>query len=371
MSYGTVQAEKMTTESGYSLGAGNASSFKNKLINGAMSIAQRGTSFTGIKAGNTSAFPADRFRGFNADTIGVYSFAQLADAPAGFINSIRAQVTTADATPDQESYIEQIIEGNNCLGLAYGTSAAAPITVSFWVKASVAGIYNVWLFAEPAAKSVGSSYTITSANTWQFVSMTFSGDTVSALSSGNTAGIYVRWYLDAVNASIGPLNSTWTALNTNRMVSGSVRLLSTLNATFQITGCQVEVGTVATSFDFRSIGTELALCQRYAYRHSAEGDIDSFAPLGIGRYYGTNTAQLYVPFKVTMRTSPTSVTQIGNIAVNDATFNAFAITLAINETSSTGATVVGTTTSGTTAGTATTFYANGTSSAALIFSAEL
>ena len=189
--------------------------------------------------------------------------------------------------------------------------------------------------------------------------------------------------IEGLNLESGTYTLSWTGTAQGKIGAGSYgasgitgSITGGTNTTIEFnTGTlslpQLEVGSTATSFDYRPYGTELALCQRYTYRHSAEGDIDNFAPLGMGRYFGTNAAQLYVPFKVTMRTSPSSVTQVGNIAVNDVAFNAFAITLALNETSSSGATLTGTTTSGTTAGNATTFYANGTSNAALIFSAEL
>jgi hypothetical protein len=264
MSYGTVQAEKMTTESGFSLGAGNSSSFKNRLINGEMDIAQRGTSFTGINNSNTDAWPADRFRCRNTDTVGTLTVSNVADAPAGFINSARVQVTTVNATPNNETFIEQIIEGNNLTGLAYGTASAQSFTLSFWAKVSVTGTYNVWIYNPNAGKAVGFSYSVSSANTWTQISATIAGDTVSALASNNSEGIYIRWYLDSQASGIGPLNATWSTSNiSNRMVAGSVRLLSTLNATYQFTGAQFEVGTVATSFDYRPFGTELVLCQRY------------------------------------------------------------------------------------------------------------
>jgi hypothetical protein len=279
--------------------------FKNRLINGDMGIAQRGTSFPSI-SNSASAFPADRFRVFNQDTTSVYSAAQLTDAPAGFVNSVRVQVATVNATPNGESFIEQIIEANNCEGLAYGSASAQPITLSFWVKTSIAGVYNVWMFSQSANKSIGSSFTVTSANTWQFVSLTFVGDTAAALATGNGQGIYVRWYLDVAAGSIGALNSTWSSNNGPRMVSGSVRITATLNATYQITGAQFEVGSTATSFDYRPYGTELQLCQRY---------YQVFYPAGQELIYNeANTAsakfwQLYLP--VPMRATPTATYSSG------------------------------------------------------------
>jgi hypothetical protein len=325
---GSVTAAKLASGSALSnIGAGNITpaflntqaqytGFKNKLINGDMTVAQRGTSFTGITVSNAQAFPADRFKVRNVDTVSVLSAAQLADAPAGFINSIRAQVTTINATPNQETFIEQIIEGTNCEGLAYGTASAQPVTLSFWVKTSIAGIYNVWMYSDSAVKSIGSSFTVTSANTWQFVSLTFVGDTAVALSSSNGPGINVRWYLDVPNSAVGPLNSTWSSSNTNRMVSGSVRFTSTLNATYQITGTQFEVGSTATAFDYRPYTTEVQLCQRY-FQNSATRYEYVVGVTG-------SVCATIVSLPVTMRTAPTvtvlTTSSAGNTQNGYATF---------------------------------------------------
>jgi hypothetical protein len=286
-----------------------------------MNIAQRGTSFTGI-TNSGRAWPADRFNVFNQDTTSVYSAAQLTDAPAGFVNSIRAQVTTINATPNGESYIEQIIEANNLEGLAYGAASAQPVTLSFWVKTSIAGVYNVWMFSQSAAKSIGSSFTVTSANTWQFISLTFVGDTAAALATGNGQGIYVRWYLDGPSGLIGPLNSSWSTSNNNRLVSGSVRITATLNATYQITGAQFEVGSTATAFDYRPFGTELALCQRYCEVLSlATGTLagaGSFIASGVCE--NATRVQPYYPFKVQKRAGPSvTLSAIGTFGLRSTT----------------------------------------------------
>lgn len=277
---------------------GVTEAFKNRMINGAMTIAQRGTSFTGITSGNNRQFAVDRFNVTNQDNTSVYSGAQVVDAPPGFVHSIRAQVTTINATPNSESYIEQVIEGFNCAGLAYGTASAVPVTLSFWVKVSIVGTYNVWMFSASSAKAIGSSFSVTSANTWQFVSMTFAGDTASALASDNGHGIYVRWYLDVNNAAIGALPSTWSTNVTPRMVSGSVRFASTLNATYQLTGVQFEAGSSASSFEYRPYSTELQLCQRY---------FEILAPAAIMLPWSSaaQITRVSVPFQVTKRAAPT------------------------------------------------------------------
>ena len=295
-------------------------SFKNRIINGACTIAQRGTSFTGLTSGG-NAFPVDRFRVSNSDTVSVVSASQVTDAPAGFVNSIRTQVTTINATPNNETFIEQIIEGFNTNGFAYGTSSAVSLTLSFWVKASVAGIYNVWFLNAAATKNVASSFTINSANTWEYKTIIISGDSVSALATDNTASFYVRWYLNAQNALVGTLDSTWTAGGGNRLATGSVRFTSTLNATYQITGVQLEVGTQATTFTTAggSYGAELALCQRYFVNVlNASVDIQQI----ITRDSTTqNWINLATP--VSMRSTPTLgvPSGFGRIIAYDTSFN--------------------------------------------------
>jgi hypothetical protein len=350
-----------------------SSVFKNRIINGDCRIDQRnaGASVTSTGSG---PFGVDRWRGYGSGG-GVFTLQQSTTVPNNrFRSSTILTVTTADTSIASTDYyaFNQDIEGFNAADLAFGTADAQTITLSFWVRTSVTGTYAVALYNSAGTRGYPATYTISSANTWTFISLTIAGDTGGTWVTNNGVGITVRFDLGTGSNGNGTAN-VWNTSGTfaASRTSSTVDWISTNGATFYITGVQLEVGTQATSFEYRQYGTELALCQRYCYRHSAEGDIDSFAPLGMGRYYDTNLAQLYVPFKVTMRTPPSSVTQVGNIFVNSTSLGGSAITLTLNETASSGATVTGTATTGTTAGNATTFYANNTSNAALIFSAEL
>jgi hypothetical protein len=345
---------------------------RNKIINGAMQVHQRGDQ-TSV---SSNSYSLDRWEVATTGGTAVYDLKQSTDVPTGqgFANSFQLDVTTADtAMGAGDGYIfRQAFEGQDLQGLKKGTSNAEQVTVQFWVKSPKAGTHILELFDIDNTRQVSAAYSVASADTWEKFTITFPADTTGAFDNDNARSLILQWWLAAgTDFTSGTLQTTWaSAVSANRVV-GQVNCLDNTANNFYITGVQLEAGTVATPFEHRSYGQELALCQRYCYRHSAEGDIDNFAPLGLGRYYGTNLAQLYVPFKVTMRTSPGSVTQVGNIIVNDTTFASAAITLVLNETSSSGATVIGTTTTGVTAGNATTFYASDTSSAALIFSAEL
>jgi hypothetical protein len=263
----------------------------------------------------------------------------------------------------------QRIEGLNVSDLAWGTANAQSVTISFWARSSLTGSFGAALQNSALDRSYPFTYTINAANTWEYKTVTVPGDTTGTWLTTNGTGIQLRFNLGTGSDRTGPAGA-WAGANYNAPNS-TVSVVGTSGATFYITGVQLEAGSVATPFERRDYGRELIMCQRYTYRHSAEGDINNYAPIGMGRYYGTNAAQLYVPFKVTMRTSPSSVTQVGNILVNDLGLGGSLITLVLNEASSSGATLIGTATTGVTAGYATTFYANDTSNAALIFSAEL
>jgi hypothetical protein len=259
MSFGTVQAEKMTTESGYSLGAGNASSFKNRIINGGMVIDQRNA---GAAVTTSSSFITDRYLAFNL-TDGTFSAQRDTVAPTGFTNSLKWTTTTADSSlgADQRCGMLQVIEGFNIADLGWGTANAQSVTISFWVRSSLTGTFAVGLRNNGAARAYIASYTISSANTWEYKTVTIPGDTAGTWLTNNGVGIQLTWSLGA-GSNFQTTAGSWQNGNLQGL-TGQTQVIGTLNATWQVTGVQLEVGTVATSFDYRSYGTELALCQRY------------------------------------------------------------------------------------------------------------
>jgi hypothetical protein len=323
MSYGTLQIEKMTTESGYSLGAGNASSYKNRLINGGMVIDQRNNGAS-ISADDL-AYPVDRTY-FNMQTNSKGTGQRSSDAPAGFTNSLIYTNGSAYTVGTNETYgIIQKIEGYNIADLAWGTASAKSVTLSFWVKSSLTGTFG-------GAVKTGSgtnytyafSYTINAANTWEFKSITISGPTVGTWDSTNGVGLRVALGLgNGSGSSISP--NSWTASNA-WSATGAVSVLATASATWQITGLQFEVGTVATSFDFRSYGTEIGLCRRYL--RTIENNTES---AGFGFVNGTNAIFHMFDYGEPMRSTPsvsyTGGTAMGatNYSSNIATINSVSI----------------------------------------------
>lgn len=313
MSYGTVQAEKMTTESGYSLGAGNASSFKNRLINGNFYIWQRGTTVTSV---GIDTFGPDRFKQWaNSGTeTGRGTWSQSTDVPSGqgFQYSCKLAVTTAQASfSSSEGYsFEQRIEANNVYDLAYGTAGAKSIVVSFWAKTNKTGTYTVAVSNNGTSSTNVYKQTVSLTSSWAKYEVTIPGDTSLAMTStGTNQGMFVSIMLS--NGVTSAATSSWVAYSLgNRTATGQVNFYDSTSNELFITGFQMEVGTVATSFDFRSYGTEFSLCQRYYYKIANTSDATS-VPFGLGYTRANNAIRPFINFQVQMRVRPTSVETSG------------------------------------------------------------
>jgi hypothetical protein len=264
MSFGTVQAEKMTTESGYSLGAGNASSFKNRFINGAMTIDQRSAGAS-VTVSTDFTYGVDRFCGSRGGSTSNFTMQQSTTVPTGFKNSLLLTMGTGvPVSTLNYAIVAQAIEGQNLTDFNLGTANSIAFTVSFWVRSSVTGTFGVSFRNASATASYCATYTINSANTFEYKTVAIPA---GAINSGtwlttNGIGVYVIWDLGVGSTYSGTANQLNTGSNYFG-VTGTTKLSETTGATFYMTGVQLEVGTVATSFDFRSIGTELQLCQRY------------------------------------------------------------------------------------------------------------
>jgi hypothetical protein len=297
--------------------------FKNRLINGDMTISQRnGTSSVSITGGNSVLYTLDRWLAVGLASGGVYSVQQVAEAPAGFVNSLKVTVTTAQASVNASYTVQQRIEGFNIADFAWGTANAQPITVSFWVRSSLTGTFGGSVTNSAFNRTYPFPYIISAANTWEYKTITIPGDTTGTWLTNNGIGLELNFGLGAESAREATAN-VW-ANTVARQPTGSVDLISTLNATWQVTGVQLEKGQTATSFDVLPISTELALCQRYCYTQRGESGFR----LGFG-YCGTTTLyNMVVPLPVTMRSAPT-LTSCTGVDVNDnqAAYTATSITI--------------------------------------------
>jgi hypothetical protein len=280
--------------------------FLNRIINGAMVIDQRNAGAS-VSVDGTTVYTLDRWMAIE-QTGGVFSVQQVSDAPSGFNYSLKATVTTADSsiTTTELALVRQRIEGFNFADLMWGTANARTITLSFWVKSSLTGTFGGALINSDADRSYPYSYTISSANTWEQKSITIAGDTTGTWFTTNGVAVQVDWSL-AVGSTYAGTAGAWAGA-VYLGVTGQTQVMSTLNATFQITGVQLEVGSTATSFDYRPYGTELALCQRYYYKllPAAANPV-----LSNGYCATTTTARLLTQFLVSMRTRPTALEQNG------------------------------------------------------------
>jgi hypothetical protein len=274
--------------------------FKNRIINGAMMIAQRATSASVTGGGY---FVLDRFRwsqdGSYGSTI-TPTISQDSSTPSSFIgNSMKFTVGTGAApTTGQTALLEQYIEGFNTADLAFGTASAATVTLSFWVRASITGTYCVAFRNSAANRSLVREYTISAANTWEQKSITITGDTSGTwIGATNGTGLVVSFALGS-GATYETTAGTWVGGGYYVATSNQTDLTATTGATWFVTGVQLEKGSTATSFDYRPYGTELALCQRYFWAGRA-------AMYGYYGFGGNVPEGTWIAFPNTMRASPT------------------------------------------------------------------
>jgi hypothetical protein len=278
--------------------------FKSRIINGAMVLDQRNA---GAVSSALNGYFIDRWAALRgAGTITpVFSGQQVSDAPAGYINSAKITVTTA-GTGTYYSLLRQYIEGLNVSDLGFGTASAATVTLSFWVKSSIAGIYAAGIQNAVGDRAYVSNYTISTANTWEQKTITIAGDTTGTWPTNTSAGILVNFDLGTSTGTQATPN-TWA--NTGIYTSTSIKWANTLSATFQVTGVQLEKGSTATSFDYRPYGTELGLCYRYcfAWRTDAAG-YTLYGRFPLSMNSSTTQANVDVFLPTTMRNTSYSVT---------------------------------------------------------------
>jgi len=280
---------------------------RNLIINGDQRIDQRHSGSI-VYTDNSIIYVTDRWF-FIENSSETGTTQQVTDAPDGFTHSFKFTNSATPTTPDYGQVLQRI-EGYNVAHLDYGTSSAKTVTVSFWVKSSVTGDYSISLRNNAANRSNVSTYTVSSANTWEYKTITFVGDTTGTWVTDNGLGLSLIYRI-AGSGGTSTLNS-WTATG-DAFASGAVNIMGTASATWQITGVQLEVGSVATPFEHRSYGEELALCQRY-YWQDTNGGITSGFGTGNAAYMGVagSSANYIVgnfqQHPVTMRADPT-VTQ--------------------------------------------------------------
>jgi hypothetical protein len=283
--------------------------FRNRLINGDMRIDQRnGGAAVTVNAAST-IYGVDRWYGYGQPADGVFTMTRTAvTSLPGFTHCLRFQTTTADASIGAaQIYIGgQKIEGYNIGDLDFGLATAKTVTLSFWVRSSLTGTFGGSL-GNNSNRAYPFSFAINQANTWEYKTVTVAGDTTGTYATDSNAGLVLALDLGCGTTSKGTAGA-WSGTYYYG-VTGGTNLIGTLNATLDLAGVQLEVGSVATPFERRSYSVELAMCQRYCY---------------VGGYFATyvttNQTSVYGPavqFPTTMRASPTVTLPSSTNAVYD------------------------------------------------------
>ena len=298
MALSQVGLERLNTATTNKIGTN-----KNLVINGAMQVAQRGTSFTSVTA---SAYHLDRFQYNLNGTVGAATVTQntVTDL-AGFTKSLKVDCTTADASlaASDRLTLRYAFEGQDLQQVAKGTSSAKQLTLSFYIKATKTGTQIVELFDHDNTRHCAKSVTISQSNTWEKKTITYPADTTGALDNDNANSISIFFGIACgTDFTSGTLATAWAAnTNANRFV-GQVNHFDNTANNFEITGVQLEVGSVATDFEHRSFAQELALCQRYCCQWDTAGaTTNNHSRFGTAYNQNTSSAMMFLYHPVPMR----------------------------------------------------------------------
>ena len=278
------------------------------IINGDMSVAQRGTSATG-KTGD-GYYTIDRYQ-FAISSLGTWTFTQSTTVPTGqgFGYSQKADCTTADGSPSagDRIFYRQSIEGQNLQLLKKGTSSAEKFTISFWVRSNKTGTYILELYDHDNSRHINKSYSISSADTWEKKIIVIDADTTGAFTNDNNLSLHLAWWLGAGSTyTSGTLQTSWgSQTNANRAV-GQVNLADSTDNEWYITGVQLEIGEFDTntipSFPFESFENNLKKCMRYYFNHYTPDDNGLY---GLFTAHTSSAGRMPYRFIVPMRDAPT------------------------------------------------------------------
>jgi hypothetical protein len=287
---GITQAGEFNSDSSFG--------FKNRIINGAMTIDQRNA---GAATANTiSGYVIDRWQVIQSTTgkLIAQQNAGSVTPPVGFTNYFGVTSQSAYSVGVTDFYLmRQIIEGFNVADLGWGTANAKTVTISFWVRSSLTGAFGLTVSNYPGNRYYPSTYTILVADTWEYKTVTIPGDTSGTWLTNNTGGPNIDFAMGVGSTYSGTVN-TWGGGSFIFAATGSTSVVGTNGATFYITGVQLEIGTSATPFERRLYNQELDNCKRY---YQAYGNLEG---TGIGQ--NTTAAIFYYSLSPTMRSAPTT-----------------------------------------------------------------
>jgi len=292
-----------TTVNGFTPTVSNMAG-RNRIINGDMRIDQRNAGAS-VTAAAGSTYGIDRWVSA-ATQASKFTMQRSTDAPSGFNNSLLVTSSSAYSVTGNDYFsVHQVIEGYNVSDLNYGTASAQTITFSFWVKSSLTGSFGGSIENGAQNRCYSFAYTVSSANTWEYKTVTAVGDTTGTWNTDNTGGMIAWFGLGASGTRVGTAGAWGTQSGSGLQPTGTVSVVGTSGATFYITGVQLEEGSVATPFEHRQYGQELALCQRYF--QNAKYGINAVA-FGVSNTYSGGDRVFLCggsEFKVDMRAQPT------------------------------------------------------------------
>ena len=303
----TVSSTGFSTPANQTINTANTFGFKNRIINGGMTIDQRNAGAS-VSISSSVQYRLDRWNTYCPTGSG-NTVQQVVDAPSGFYYSQKVTIGTgASPSSGDQNQIFQQIEGYNVADFNLGSSSALTFTCSFWVKSSLTGTFNISFQNSLSNRSYVTTYTINSANTWEQKTVTLTGDITGTWNKTNSTGLTVNFSLGC-GSSFNTTANTWTGSDV-KSTSGATNVVATSGATFYITGVQLEVGSQATSFDFRDYGRELILCQRY-FEKSYDYSVAVGTGSNLGRFEVTASSNaggdqvLNIKYAVAKRTAPT------------------------------------------------------------------
>ena len=297
------------------INGGQVGGRRNMVINGAMQIAQRGTSsssngYKTIDRWDASASGMDQL---------AFTQKQSSDHPDGHYYSFEVDITTAETAQAGDEYmrVQHIFEAQDLQHLAYGTSSAKSTTLSFWVEAKQTGTYAINWYSSDGSRHISRTYTINAADTWEHKTVTIPGDTGGTINNDNGSGIHLAFILIGDSGYVSADSTSWGSYSDSGYAYGhNVNMGSSTNNYWKITGVQWEVGTEGTSYEHRSLGEELALCQRYFYMHAFGAYVytpnrpDS-TPMGMATQYTITSFYGVINYPVPMRAHPSFVKSLG------------------------------------------------------------
>ena len=280
-------------------------SHRNIVVNGAMTVSQRGTSETGITGAKFANAP-DRFK-IEGGSYGTITVSQSTDSPNGFANSYKVDVTTANGSLSSGSYLELVhkLEGQDVQSFAKGTSDAKQFALSFHVKTTKTGTYVVLVIDHDNSRMVSKTYTVSDTN-WNKYELIFPADTTGAFGNDNNLSLSIKFVLVAgTTFTSSSLQTTWGAVSNGPSRTGQVNFADSTSNDWYLTGVQLEVGPVVTPFEHRSRGDELQRCRRYYQVLVDQADSGSEKSFAIACAYSSTSMHSTHLLSPEMRTVPT------------------------------------------------------------------